>query len=529
MTAGRRGAAGAVLLLLLVVYLAVSLRGLDTVPPVHEDEPWIASSGFRLAQDGVFGSAVFTGFHGMDRHVFAFMPVYPLLLAAAFKTAGAGLVEARLVVVGLGLLVLVLTYRLARRLFGSATAVLAVTLLLCARLHATTAHQVSGILFVDVSRIARYDMVVAVFGLLSLHACLEAMARSDRRLYVAAGVLAALAGLGNVYGFFWIFALMLLAWMQRRERGAVAAIVAGAAVPCALYAGYALASFADWQGQTRWFGPRVDLLNPSFYWQNVRDELQRYAPGLGAPGWHYLARPAIWVLPPAMIGGLWALARRTAAGDRAAAAIVVPSGVFIAVFAVLIQKKAASYAVTLQPLLMIAAASALVLVWRRVDHVPRGAALRVALAGVVMLIAAEGAARLAALRAAGRTTTPYYDAVARLRAHVAPGSRILGLHAYWFGFEDHHYVSWFAPIVRADRSLYADAPPLEQALDEVGADVILIDHRMRSYFAGAPASDPVPATVAAWMAERGFRLAATVSDRTYGEFEIFELRRGGGQ
>ena len=73
---------------LLILYLVISLHNLTIVPPVYEDEPWQASTGWKLATQGVFGSDMFTGFYGMEKRHYWFMPVHPLLLAATFRVAG---------------------------------------------------------------------------------------------------------------------------------------------------------------------------------------------------------------------------------------------------------------------------------------------------------------------------------------------------------------------------------------------------------------------------------------------------------
>src|SRR6476620_3699366 len=102
---------------LLLIYLAISLHHLDVVPQVDEDEPWQASTGWKLATEGVFGSDMFAGFYGMERRYYGFMPLHQLLLAGIFRIAVVGVFQARFETVILGLLTLALTYTLAQRLF----------------------------------------------------------------------------------------------------------------------------------------------------------------------------------------------------------------------------------------------------------------------------------------------------------------------------------------------------------------------------------------------------------------------------
>ncbi|HEX8969893.1 MAG TPA: hypothetical protein VF937_18565, partial [Chloroflexota bacterium] len=65
----------------LAVFMVSGLRHLDSVPQVYEDEPWQASTAYKLMTSGVFGSDLFAGFHAMDQRYYGFMPLHPLLLA----------------------------------------------------------------------------------------------------------------------------------------------------------------------------------------------------------------------------------------------------------------------------------------------------------------------------------------------------------------------------------------------------------------------------------------------------------------
>ena len=79
----------------MLAYLAVTLPWLSVFPPVGEDEPWIAAAPYKLATQGVFGSDLFAGYYGMERHHYANMPLYPLAQAAIFKAFGVGVVQMR--------------------------------------------------------------------------------------------------------------------------------------------------------------------------------------------------------------------------------------------------------------------------------------------------------------------------------------------------------------------------------------------------------------------------------------------------
>src|SRR5947208_10953279 len=111
------------------VFLATGLRHLDAVPQVYEDEPWQASTAYKLLTSGVFGSDLFAGFHNMDQRYYGFMPLHPFVLAAVFRVLGPGLAQARLETVALTALTLALTFGLGWRLFGAWVGALAVALL----------------------------------------------------------------------------------------------------------------------------------------------------------------------------------------------------------------------------------------------------------------------------------------------------------------------------------------------------------------------------------------------------------------
>ena len=69
-TAISPGTRRAILVVLLLAFWLISLRHLTVAPPVYEDEPWQASTGWKLATAGVFGSDLFAGLYDMDRHYY---------------------------------------------------------------------------------------------------------------------------------------------------------------------------------------------------------------------------------------------------------------------------------------------------------------------------------------------------------------------------------------------------------------------------------------------------------------------------
>jgi 4-amino-4-deoxy-L-arabinose transferase-like glycosyltransferase len=509
---------------LLLLYWGVSLTNLAVVPRVYQDEPWQASTGWKLAAEGVFGSDMFQGWYGMERRYYGYMPIHPLFLAATFRLTGLGLFQARFEPVVMGSVTLALTYGLGRRLWGPTVGVLAVAFMLLVRLTGLTYIQPSGILLLDMARISRYDMVVPVFGLASLHAYISArQARTRRtRLYALTGLLAGLAGLSHLYGAFWLAALVLLALWDGGGWRNLAALLLGFAAPWLLYAAYVLGDVEAWRGQTREYGPRFDLLNPGWYWTNLVQERRRYGPGLGPLGWQYLSRPGFWAALVALPLSLFALLRRAVRqDDRVARAIVVPALVLPTLFAFLLILKLVNYTVTILPLGAVAVAWGVVSLWRRLER-DRTRWAQVLLAALGVLVAAEGVTRIAALQGASATTTPYADFIAQVRNYIAPGSRVLGLQDYWFGLDDMDYRAWPVPIWQSDPRYLSPPIPLDEALTAISPDVILLDPRIRAPFEN---NRELGEVFEGWMEREGYELAGVVEDPTYGPVEIFKVVR----
>jgi hypothetical protein len=541
---------------LLLFYLAISLHNLDVVPQVYEDEPWQASTGWKLATQGVFGSDMLAGFYGMERRYYGFMPLHPLLLAAIFRIAGVGLFQARFETVMLGLLALVLTYKLARRLFHNARiGLLAVLFLLGVRLTGVGPSTVSGILFLDMARIARYDMVVPVFGLASLHAYLSAREHEQKRWYVLAGMLAGLAGLGHLYGLFWLPVVLLLTlWDGYRSidrcaeclrgsgvhapgwreivaatRTPVSFVLLGFVLPWLPYLAYVLGDIYDWRGQTSLYigERRFDLFDPHWYLDNLLNEPLRYRPGLLSVGpLAGLVRVGLWttvVALPASLGVLaWRGLRRA---DRSARVVVVPAIVFPLLFALLLHIKMMNYIVAFAPLWAIAVAWGGVTFWERLGRAHWRWLARPALVLLLLAILVEGTTRVAALEAAASTTTPYYRYIQQVRQYVPPGARVIGLHNYWFGLEDIDYRDFIVPVYWTSQNNKPAPLPFDEGLDRVRPDIVLLDARMRGYLLGpVDPDDQIPASFFRWFDRYDVRQLGRVEDPTYGLMEIYQVR-----
>jgi 4-amino-4-deoxy-L-arabinose transferase-like glycosyltransferase len=510
----------AALAALMTLYLAVSLTNLAIVPPIHEDEAWQASVGWKLATEGVFGSDMFAGLGRADERYYGFLPVHPMLLAGMFRVAGLGLLQTRVETVLLGAAVLLLTYAIGRKLWSPAVGIIAVAFLLLVRLDPVTRMTPTGILFLDAPRIGRYDAAVPVFGLAALLAFMIAGEKGRRSRaasvwYAVSGLLAATAALTHVYGAFWLAVIILLAIMNRVGFRNLLAISFAFLIPCLAYAGYVLQDVPAWRVQTEIYKPRFGLLTPSWYGSNIVREPFRYTPGRGED-LRWLLRPGLWFGYGAIATGLFILVRRMRS-DLSARAVVVAGVALPLFFAVLVTAKTRNYKMSFLPVWAIAAAWAAYELWRR----SRGRReMRAVLLVIGIVVAIEGLTNARSIMTSAATTTPYSSYIERVHAHIRPGERVLGLHAYWLGLEDTDFHSWYVPTTLFEPPGNGrPSPPLVIGTDP---DVVLVDSRMRAFLNQSTTGDVRAQAVAAWM--KPWSLVATVDDATYGRMEVYRKR-----
>ena len=511
------------LIVLLLAFWLIGLRHLTIAPPVYEDEPWQASTGWKLATTGVFGSDLFAGFYDMDRRYYGYLPLHPLLLAAIYRVAGIGLLQTRLEPLALGLLTLALTAALAQALWRDRrVGLLALLLLLLLRLNGAGPFRLTGIPLLDTARIARYDMTVPVFGLAAWYICWRTAARrAAARGYLLAGVLTALASLGHLYGAFWLPVLLILsAWTPAPGRLRRATwLVSGFLLPWLLYLPYVLTDLPAWRGQTSFYGERFQLLDLRWYLDNLRQEPLRYALWLPAGLLPRLARVGAWVYLLGLPAVVVALTRGAWRRPDAARALLLPTVLLPVLMALLIFLKLPNYLVLFTPVWCLALAWGALALWDRLATTRVWLrATRGLLLALLLAVFLEGGARLAALETAAAHTTPYPVWIAQVRRWLPPGARVLGLHHYWLGLEDYDYRSFAVPLLWINPAFSAPPLTLSAALSRAAPDVLLLDVHLRDYFAHHPDQE---AELNAWLAQHHGRLVASIPDATYGDLAIF--------
>jgi 4-amino-4-deoxy-L-arabinose transferase-like glycosyltransferase len=459
---------------------------MDKFPRPTQDEAQIAAPGYKLATQGIYGQDLYTGYYDSERYVYEFMPLHSLLLGLCFKLFGMGMWQARLVSALCGLVTVLLTYELGRRLYDSATGLLAAAILCVARL--SLEPYMSGIPLLDFARVIRYDIVVPIWVLASCICFYRAHARGSRLGYAAAGALAGIATLSHVYGAFVVAVFAAVLFWERRWRVLLDAPIyllgAGWALALLPWLIYALQEPAAYYGQTLFdqsFG-RFDLLNPAFYWNNLMLERERYYRMFGHDGAGLLGlRPGIWLLVVGLLGAHAILLGRAWRGlalpDRFLFLSLI---VLLGMLALLINIKDYRYTILLLPFLVLQIAFATITLWRWAGQ--RARWLRWVCGIVFAAVAVEGGMGAAQMLRNARAASPYQrftDAVAQA---LPPHVRVLMIGSYWLGMAQFDARSFDLLFRFSNPNLYKPHPlSMDQALQQVAPSYVLVDPLVEKY------------------------------------------------
>jgi 4-amino-4-deoxy-L-arabinose transferase-like glycosyltransferase len=460
----------------IAVLLVSVLPNLGNHPAITDDEMWVFSGAYKLAAHGVFGSDMFAGFFNADSHYFFNMPGHHFVLAGAFKLLGYGVLQARLVGVVYGIATLLLTYYLARRVYGVAVAMLSIALLLFLRLNMGFD---TGLPLQELSASMRYDLAPVPFLLGGVVVLLDG---PSLRRCLFAGLLFGLAVLLQFYGAFIFPIAIVFLWQEalpRKTRLKLIGGLLGAALVVGLpYGVYIAAHYSDFKGQAGTIDSRADFTSPRFYIDNLIDEPQRFLRPLAfkevpkgedpqlVPARYLSLREIAVRRPSAKLGVLagvplallflgWRGLKQRSRGDRL---LFLCLGGLVLQFALFESAKFYIYWIPVVPFLCIGIAAAVgwllrPAAWDRARQVAAAATL-VAL----LIVFGEGsAARLSGLRVARDAGD--YDALAtRLHREVPAGSRVVGATSLWWGLHDTDYRSYFLLfyLTRGDAGPYRE-------------------------------------------------------------------------
>ncbi len=513
--------------------MAVAGRNLANYYPVRADEAWIMSASYKLATQGVFGTDMFAGFYGAERHYFIALPGLHLLQAALFRLAGAGLFQARLPALFSGLLLIWLVGGLARRWYGDGVGLAASGLLLFWRSHLAASDPRLPLL--AVSQNGRYDALALVW--LAIFLLDELWRRPGRLTAVALGLALAAATLTQFFGLFTIF-LAAAAWWRPKEnrvqpsRLAVWTVTAFL-LPVGLYGLYAAAHWPDFVGQASLKGARLQFGSPAFYLDNLLREPER---------WRWPGQPMLWSSPgrwqprgdwllilgglPALLGGWLAIARPP---GRAAGWLAWGSlALFSAGLALFDQTKAPLYAVLLLPGLCLGYALVGVRGWRWLVKSGRPWPARLAAGLLALVIVAV--LMIESVRSyrwdyqAAAAATPYLEVGRQIAAFVPPGKALLGAERWWWALREYPYLA-LNNLWAQWEAAEEDRPGSVAFAGQVaasGAEFIVVNDNVRGDIAGHSAA--LQAQFYDFLSDCSV-LLADWTDESYGRIEIYQVRQ----
>lgn len=531
-TAGSLVIAGS-LLLLAGWYALATLPYLSNFPPMEWAQTMIAAPAYKLATQGVYGSDMFTGFYHAEERNYDHMPLYPLLLALAFKLFGLGVWPARLVSVLAGLAVILLTFHLGRQLYDGAVGLVAAALLCVLRLGLEPYE--SGIPLLDIARVIRFDVLVPVWVLASCSCFYRAHQRNAWIGYCGAGVLAGLATLTHLYGAFILVVLIgVVLWDSGGRalfRPAISMIVLGWALALLPYAIYVWQDSAAYRGQMLRHAARFHFLEPAFYLHNLVNEHWRYVRWFGGDARHPVLWPrvGIWVALIGVLGAQIILLRRVSRWRRSSDRLLLISLPLLAgLLALLMSLKRYPYMALVLPFLALQVAFTIVILWRRNNRYTR--AVRVALSVVLLLAVWEGGAGVAQNLRVARATTPYDQLTATLARVLPPGARVLISQPYWFGLAHYDVRSINLAFVLSDPRYRLPPLSMQQAIESIEPDYIVVE----DYFLTEYDRDPthLPQVVAQWhmfgvYVQQYCTGIARVNDDDYGAITVYQCMRRG--
>ncbi|MGE0686588.1 MAG: ArnT family glycosyltransferase [Dehalococcoidia bacterium] len=527
----------------IVIFLISVMPNLANHPAVTDDEIWVLSASYKLANEGVFGSDMFAGFYNADKHYFFNMPLHHFVVAGVIKVLGAGVAEARFASVLYGIATIFLTYAIARKVAGVPVALLSLGLLLFLRLNIGFD---TGLPLQELSSNMRYDLAPVPF---MLGGVLLLLNRVSLGRCLMAGALFGIAFLLQFYGAFIIPAVIAYLWLEpveRRERlKLIGAMIATTVIVVLPYAGLSLAYYDDFKGQAGTIDQRADFSDPGFYIDNLKDEPDRFLrplafkeiprgedPRTTPPQFLSLSetltrRPSaklavIVGLPAALIFmAFWAVRDR----NRGYQMLVLCLAGLVAEFALLDQTKFLMYWIPVVPFLSIGMAA---VSWWLLSRVREGR-VQLAMGGVaaalLLLIAAEGSvARLSGIRTANQSTN-YASIGAALHETIPPGSKVVGSTSMWWGMRDMDYRSYFLffYLTRDDAGPYKTT--ITGFLDDFQPDYVVLtglawgeleDHLIKAHYDELLGYLDSHATIVRTLQGPEFK--------TYGYIEVWQFR-----
>jgi len=489
---------------LIIVVLIFSRATLTQYPVNFIDEGWFSNSAWNWVVNGVPFDTMHSG--PLDQYGFEWLRRNILadgVWSLGFVAFGVGFEETRLIAWVIGLGVLAMTLGVARWLYGLTAALLAVLLLV-----------ISGP-FLIASHLARQDILLTLIGLLSFGMGAYAL-RSERWwAHVAAAFMAGFSinvhqnGATYVVGYAVMYLVHYGPWLWKQRGAWLALLGGGAGVGVFLF----LHILPNPDVYFRILGVNLErthqipILNPvNLPISLVRELLTTFNFDQNLPA---LVMIAI---------GVSALLIRRNASDRHLLAFTFGSWLG---FVLLVGNKTFLYAIQLYPFLMIMAAAGAIYWLGQIDR-PR---IRVVVGAALLALI------LFDLFGAARSFVQHreynYNAITeQFRTVIPPGSRVMGMPNWWFGFIDEDYRSSFT----INFYHYLNGLSFDEAMALLHPDYLIVDHTTTLLLVDDEAAAPVQfqayliprAAFETMLAERG-ELVLAFEDPWHAEIKVYAL------
>jgi len=331
-------------------FVSVAAQGLATTPLPDTDESMMLQISYEMLNHGklafpmkrFYGGNIENAWHSLT-------PVAFVTLSGFLKVFGWGLVQGRAYNLITAVLLLLMLYLLARKLFSWQLGITAVVLI------------ISDPLFMARSRLLRYDLLAAAFALLALYLYEKAEESKGKWYYVGSGVAAGAGVMSHTNVLYILAVIAALMFFKDRwklfRKGKLYLFGAGALAAMAYEIVFALVDYRNFLLQTRKDDVHFAVLEPLGWLNNLTTEPGRYLLWFEARGSRIDTATLLLhvFLLAAIVAIIYLLARATVQISRGRAwedprvSIVIATVIIVLFFAVVTQRKVTQYVVHLAP------------------------------------------------------------------------------------------------------------------------------------------------------------------------------------
>jgi 4-amino-4-deoxy-L-arabinose transferase-like glycosyltransferase len=340
----------AILALVIGGFAFVAAQRLGTVPLPDTDESMMLQISYEMLNRGTLAFPMKRFYGGdIENAWHSLTPVSFVTLSGFLKLFGWGLAQGRAFNLITAVLVLLMTYVIARKLFCWPVALIAIALM------------ISDPLFLMRSRLVRYDLIATAFGLLAFYLYERAEERKGNWWYAASGLAAGLGVMCHtnlLYMLAAIAVLMLLrdGWNVIRTAKPYV-FAAGAFAAMAYEIIYAIVDYNRFMVQTSKDNVHFGVLSKWGWWHNLLAERVRYVDWFNAGGAKIAPRTLLLELfllltiaaVLYLIARSLVLIKRKSAMSEPRVRLLVTTLVIVAFFALVSQRKVTQYVVHLAP------------------------------------------------------------------------------------------------------------------------------------------------------------------------------------